>query len=177
MENCPSMNTIVVSDDNSFEESGWTMYIDDFNAMNKNNNENNSSLCFDDETICSSDLISDAASLILKNSNGDIENKSVSFKKRKMKVFAIDDSLEDTASSPVNSPKVCDIMKQPFTKTSKHKEMDISQVKGNNNIASSDEVVDERSNLGFTGRESENTELKKRGFCLVPLSVVVNYFN
>ncbi|EEF39564.1 vascular-related unknown protein 1 [Ricinus communis] len=202
MEDYPSMNStmrtlvssssnderaiLVVDDDDddkySFEESGWTMYLDD--SFDNNGDENHSSFPFDDETAASS-LVSDAASLIFKKSDGDLEksglpidnNKSysrLSFKKRKTKGALVDDSLEDTASSPVNSPKVYDIMNQ-FNKSIKQRDMDVSQDKGNN-ITSSDQLLDDRSNLGFLGRESDNTELKKRGLCLVPVSMVVNYF-
>lgn len=36
--------------------------------------------------------------------------------------------------------------------------------------------VDERNESGFIGREGDCTELKKRGLCLVPFSMVANYF-
>lgn len=96
--------------DVSPEESGWTMYFDDF--FNQHNNENS---CF--SSGLESSLISDAASSVLKNKVADNHEQAtgfsqkknsdrLSFKKRKAKVVAIDDDLEDTASSPANSPKV-----------------------------------------------------------------------
>lgn len=32
--------------------------------------------------------------------------------------------------------------------------------------------IDERTEVGLTGRDSDRTELKKRGLCLVPLSSI-----
>lgn len=115
--------------DDSFEESGWTMYFEDFFAQNNREDRDDgfnehSSFSFDDDG--SSSMVSDAASLAVKKSAGDhhgekvvgfpINNKSfkynLSLKKRRTKGALLDDPLEDTASSPVNSPKVRNI--NPF---------------------------------------------------------------
>lgn len=83
------------------EESGWTMYLEDF-RIDKNYEQS----CFSYETS----LISDAGSTA-KIKRG-CYNEMSSFKKRKtiLKVVLVDDdyddALEDTASSPVQSPKV-----------------------------------------------------------------------
>ncbi|KAJ7948467.1 putative CTD small phosphatase-like protein 2 [Quillaja saponaria] len=140
------------------EESSWTMYLEDFSF--NNNTEHNCSIS------SSSSLVSDAASLAAKNiDNRDpvvdlcVDHKSftkkrLSFQKRKTKSYTkeaalVDDALEDTASSPVNSPK-----------------------KGNG----SGQTNDQRNEFGFDGRDDgDRTELKKRGLCLVPLSMIVNY--
>ncbi|KAJ6753603.1 VASCULAR-RELATED UNKNOWN PROTEIN 1-RELATED [Salix purpurea] len=132
MENSMSCKPLISSSSNlkttgrdSSEESGWTMYFDDLFAQNNGDDQDNDqyeqgSFSYDQDG--SSSLVSDAASLVLKKSAGDdhgeeqvggipIDNKksfrhSLSFKKRRTKGALIDDSLEDTASSPVNSPKV-----------------------------------------------------------------------
>lgn len=94
----------------SFEESGWTMYFEDFFA--NNNNEGHGSFSFADERTS---IVSDAASLVVKKSADneqivglpmDKRYKSLSLKKRRTKGVLIDDALEDTASSPVNTPMV-----------------------------------------------------------------------
>ncbi|KAH8494555.1 hypothetical protein H0E87_021090 [Populus deltoides] len=175
--------------DDSFEESGWTMYFEDFFAQNNREDRDDgfnehSSFSFDDDG--SSSMVSDAASLAVKKSAGDhhgekvvglpINNKSfkynLSLKKRRTKGALLDDPLEDTASSPVNSPKVNDhTMISQYKRNTKQKDkMEISQDKG-----SASSQIDMRSDLGFILRESDSTELKKRGLCLVPLSMVVNY--
>ncbi|KDP39074.1 hypothetical protein JCGZ_00831 [Jatropha curcas] len=194
------MRTVV---DDSFEESGWTMYLEDFFAKdNKNNNDNDVNLdhqncCFSfDDYETSSSLVSDAASLALKknpdNCKYNCEQESVglslsiankcysklSFKKRKSKGIANnslvdDDALEDTASSPVNSPKVYDMMNQ-FNKSTKqrHNNMDISLSQAKGIISGIADDESRSDHLGFIGRERESTELRKRGLCLVPLSMV-----
>ncbi|XP_016169515.1 uncharacterized protein LOC107612224 isoform X2 [Arachis ipaensis] len=161
-------------DDESPEESGWTTYFEDFFNNNNNNhsycstilsnNNNNLSSSVVDCCCCSSSLVSDAASLYAtkfvddtvqgnnKNNNKELSttmrlkkgSRSGSMKRNKntRKGF-IDDALEDTASSPLNSPKE----------------------KGNGSG-----IRDERKELGFKKRDSDYTELNKKG-CLVPLSM------
>lgn len=93
------------SDYDSQEESSWTFYFQDFMSNNNNYNEQNS--------LCSQELLINKNGALdinenrNNNNNNNINNKFV-FKKRKMKGGAreVDDDLEDTASSPVNSPKV-----------------------------------------------------------------------
>ncbi|ONI13148.1 hypothetical protein PRUPE_4G205800 [Prunus persica] len=166
MEDHHSMNSMMrksVSSENtratsheSPEESSWTMYLEDFLTSNNDDGD-------DDERSSSShgyensSTISDAASAVtrkLSAINGEVlgfdNRSSFEFERRKTKEDLLDDALEDTASSPVNSPKE----------------------KG----STSGLVVDERNELGFIGRESDCTDLKKRGLCLVPFSVVANYF-
>lgn len=77
------------------EESGWTAYLEDFS-------------CNDDEGsfMSSSSLISDAA----WNGSDGIRrlnmNKLKRSTNRRKYTYEYDGDLEDTASSPVNSPKV-----------------------------------------------------------------------
>ncbi|KAJ6417345.1 hypothetical protein OIU84_003124 [Salix udensis] len=131
----------------------------------------------------SSSMVSDAASLAVKKSSGDylsekvvglpVDNKKFKyFKKRRSRGALLDDSLEDTASSPVHSPKVTDgvMISQYRTSTKQKDKMGVSQDR-----RSASSHIDMRSDLGFILRESDETELKNRGLCLVPLSMVVNY--
>lgn len=86
------------------------MYFEDLLANNNNEYGYSSS------GLESPSLVSDAASLAGKRyesieRDGSLamvksSSKRLSFKKRKAKGALVDDALEDTASSPVNSPKV-----------------------------------------------------------------------
>ncbi|KAE8704361.1 putative Homeobox protein FWA [Hibiscus syriacus] len=78
--------------------------------------------------------------------------------------------LEDTASSPFNSPKMCD-MENQFGKIMKMKDgTDISkEEKGSGSTRERDE------SSSINGGENEETRPKKRGLCLVPLSMVVQH--
>ncbi|CAK8577183.1 unnamed protein product [Lathyrus sativus] len=101
---------------NSTEESGWTSYFDDFfNNNDDDDNLNNiNHKCSNSLSLStSSSLLSDATSLVGKNAlfdqnvekevssnkNGEMGS---SFKKRKN---IVDQALEDTATSPLNTPK------------------------------------------------------------------------
>ncbi|WJX68766.1 hypothetical protein P8452_53105 [Trifolium repens] len=104
----------------SSDESSWTKYFEDlFNNDHNNNIDDyndqkysvNSFSAFDDAF---SSLVSDDAANPLpygknlaENSQGGVEYiKRLSFKKRKKIITSlVDDDLEDTASSPINSPK------------------------------------------------------------------------
>ncbi|XP_061358232.1 vascular-related unknown protein 4 [Gastrolobium bilobum] len=140
----------------SSEESGWTMYFEDF--FNKQNtNDQKCSMTFSGvDHDSSSSLVSDAASLaptktLVNSAQAEECRNRLSFKKKKKKTKTslVDDSLEDTASSPITSPKE------------------------NGNTSGE---RDERKELpGFNERDSECTELKNKGLCLVPLSMIVNY--
>ncbi|KAK4286064.1 hypothetical protein QN277_002675 [Acacia crassicarpa] len=162
------MNSIskAPSSNEDAEESGWTTYFEDFF------NGERSSLS--SGVVASSSLLSDAATATNKLANvhefSESKNgKRFSFKKKK-KDFAtiVDDALEDTASSPLNSPKVF------HENRSDKPKMDCTHLSEEKRSISGER--EERKEMGFMEGESDCTELKKRGLCLVPLSVVVNYF-
>ncbi|XP_009772102.1 vascular-related unknown protein 1-like [Nicotiana tabacum] len=169
---------------NAQEESGWTTYLEDF-SMENNNRENNSS-CFG-----SPSLLSDAASHAVAwkncNTNNQVLNsynspmggspflKRLNLKKPKNKKIS-DPDLEDTASSPVNSPKV-----------SSFKQMDINYQRADNSSGNflgnieggsmqhQEMQTVERNNVCFDGKNNSYMDLKKKGLCLVPLSMLVKY--
>ncbi|KAK7257329.1 hypothetical protein RIF29_31215 [Crotalaria pallida] len=172
----PSSNDDISID--SIEESGWTTYFDDFFNNNQNDNQN-CSIPLSVVASSSSTLVSDAASSAAKKIVKQDEEFSVNqntckrtcFKKRKNDIITaalVDDdaALEDTATSPLNSPKVL------YGKQFENPKQNSLQEKGNNTSGQRDE---ERKEMNFNGRDSDCTELKKRGLCLVPLSMVVNY--
>ncbi|KAM1256440.1 hypothetical protein PS2_030351 [Malus domestica] len=166
------------------EESSWTMYLQDFMITNSQDDDDDD----DDRSSFSSygyencSIISDAASSVTRKFtiNGEVlgfgvvggYNRSDVMIKRKPKEAFLDDALEDTASSPVNSPKVCNLSQSTVEPTIQKDYKDIP----NAEKGSASGRVDERNESGFIGRESDCTELKKRGLCLVPFSMVANYF-
>lgn len=101
--------------DISTEESGWTMYFEEFFNDHHHNNHNCSiSLSV---VASSSHIVSDATSLVEKKipsgehveelSSLNENDKRSSFKRRRNIIEAlVDEALEDTATSCLNSPKV-----------------------------------------------------------------------
>ncbi|KAL5081783.1 hypothetical protein RYX36_010204, partial [Vicia faba] len=88
--------------------------------------------------------------------------KRLSLKKRKkIKTSLVDHDLEDTASSPINSPKI-------FKAKGKDEIDQFYEEKGN-----TEGEKDERDEVGFKERDTSNehSELNKKGFCLVPMSM------
>ncbi|OVA16183.1 hypothetical protein BVC80_8519g17 [Macleaya cordata] len=177
-------------DDDFPEESGWTDYFEDFlseDHLNREYSSNSSGF-----GMSSNSMVSDAASCAAWNNkfssndqhnvNVRLENgcKNLSFsKKRRSRVVVHDhhdDSLEDTASSPVNSPKVSDLRQLDMNPRKKfYENIEISQEKRRNCIELQNRDEERNEILSSMGRENECTELKKRGLCLVPLSMLVNY--
>lgn len=104
----------ITPDSDCSEESGWTAYFEDFSAYNNINIINND----DVQIMCSSfddspSLVSDAATngawrniSLNKHVNIPKSPTKLSFMKKTSREISADDSLEDTASSFVNSPKV-----------------------------------------------------------------------
>ncbi|KAG9454125.1 hypothetical protein H6P81_007029 [Aristolochia fimbriata] len=205
------------------EESGWTMYFEDFFLSEENNNNirDQSSGC-SSGLYGSSSLVSDAASCaaweVSNHQNGDLGSmqkscKKLSFKKKRSRVPRNDEDLEDTASSPANSPKVCDLKQfhdmNPrkgvvhVSETSQFQEEMGEEIMGEEIMGEeimgeeimgeeimgeemgeemgygkppSELQMDGRSNLGFVHQEgNECTQLKKKGLCLVPISMLANY--
>ncbi|OMP04481.1 hypothetical protein COLO4_09606 [Corchorus olitorius] len=174
-------------DDDTHEESSWTMYFEDFS--NNNNMINDTMDDDDDESSLlsfssdinyqSSSLVSDAACSAAKRhafgaSGNNQSCNRLSFKKRKAEKGGslVDYDLEDTASSPVNSPKVCNLVNH-FDKNLKQKHvMDISHQEKGSASSSGHERNDE---LNYIDHNNGSDQLKKRGLCLVPLSMVVQY--
>ncbi|XP_042041515.1 vascular-related unknown protein 1-like isoform X2 [Salvia splendens] len=137
------------------EESGWTQYLEDFS-------------CNRDSFISSSSMVSDAAW------NGSSDTiKQLNLKKlnrRRKNTYEYDDALEDTASSPVHSPKVSTMMKQMEVN---HRKMDESNSK---NFLKPEREERNTKNIVIDNETSDQyMELRKRGLCLVPMSALINY--
>ncbi|CAK7348962.1 unnamed protein product [Dovyalis caffra] len=158
------------------EESGWTSYFEDFS----NHKEEDDSLC---STFDNSSMVSDAASfpprksshVVASPSSGGLPKK-LTFKKTRAKEISLDDSLEDTASSPANSPKVSDLRPIDMNPR-KTNDQHFNSSLGNKESSSSEQCAeglqtsDQRSEMNFSSGKNDCIELKKRGLCLVPLSI------
>ncbi|KAK1260141.1 hypothetical protein QJS04_geneDACA018091 [Acorus gramineus] len=160
----PSKETTASS---SSEESGWTKYFEDFISSSQTQNM----------SIEGSSLVSDAASgVIVASKTPATTFKKLSFKKRRRRGGGSgvdEDPLEDTASSPVNSPKVGGL--NQLDENPRKKDDTIEKTK-EGEIGPGDPVEvhgNETEEMVFVGNEC--SELKKRGLCLVPLSMLVNY--
>ncbi|XP_015081770.1 vascular-related unknown protein 1-like [Solanum pennellii] len=165
------------------EESGWTTYLEDF-SMEQHNNNNNSEISTYCDSFGSPSLLSDAASHAVWNNCYNNNNnygspflKRLNLKKPRNNKIS-DPDLQDTASSPVNSPKV----------SSFNKQMDINYRRGDNNNNGNFqgfegssrqhqemETIEKNSTMCFDERNKSYMDLKKKGLCLVPLSMLVNY--
>ncbi|KAK9284853.1 hypothetical protein L1049_024033 [Liquidambar formosana] len=159
------------------EESGWTSYFEDFS----NNREH--SYC---SSYGTTSLVSDAASCVawkISDKNRAIScspsmetspKQELNFRQRKAKEIYHDDSLEDTASSPVNSPKVSDLKQMDINPRKADDNMDSSLGKGG--VSDHEESQPQKNEMNFNGKNNDCSELRKRGLCLVPLSMLVKYF-
>ncbi|KAF3779984.1 hypothetical protein EJ110_NYTH26618 [Nymphaea thermarum] len=170
------------------QESGWTGYFEYFLRQGRGI-EVTSSSAYEGRPL--STTVSDAASAAAENLLCNVQVsapskacKRLEFKRRKAK-YVLDEDIEDTASSPLSSPKVSGM------------NLDIGSCKKEENCAAAvvislslflaDPIAENssinRSPLQPEGRdqmlqipaENEHTELKKRGLCLVPLSMLADY--
>ncbi|KAL5573306.1 hypothetical protein UlMin_022903 [Ulmus minor] len=163
------------------EESGWTAYFEDFSNNNKNDivkdidEGGEKSFC---SSFCSSSLVSDAASYYPATAwrLSHKTPKKLNFKKTRTKeISVLDDSLEDTASSPANSPKVGDLRLDMKNKQDDDLIESSLRKGGISDKCYSELEAEESTRVDFNGGKTDCIELKKRGLCLVPLSMLVNY--
>uniref|UniRef100_A0ACD5UL37 Uncharacterized protein n=1 Tax=Avena sativa TaxID=4498 RepID=A0ACD5UL37_AVESA len=168
------------------EESSWTGYFVDFMMSEEEKKRQEASYCtYDqDEEEEEGSMVSDAASL----APAALPDRYKGLKKLKKKVFKAldhDDSLEDTASSPVNSPKVSALSQLEFSPKRRcnvrdlaNKEVGIGYDHGREEMdcEDSDAMMEgvrflDQNHKGIT----PCAELKDKGLCLVPLSMLLNY--
>ncbi|GAB4846202.1 hypothetical protein Ancab_025198 [Ancistrocladus abbreviatus] len=111
------------------QESGWTLYFKDFMADNSSENSSFLSGCEADSIASQKDIAYHGVTeLPIRQSC-----ERFSSKKRKEKINSIDDELEDTASSPVHSPKLNDL-NQLYTKSKEIDSRSIYQGKANGSV-------------------------------------------
>ncbi|PIN14935.1 hypothetical protein CDL12_12445 [Handroanthus impetiginosus] len=160
-------NTNIVAEENESykeeeeEESGWTYYLEDF------------SNCSNGSFMSSPSLVSDAAWNGVESMNQIRRLNFKNLKKGSFKKYSCDDDFEDTASSPVNSPKVSSLKRMEVN----YRRIDdvaagnfLGKEAGSNNFSRDDKnVADDRNS-------DQYVDLRKKGLCLVPMSTFMNYF-
>ncbi|KAL8045421.1 hypothetical protein ABFX02_08G113200 [Erythranthe guttata] len=180
-------NNNMSSSSSGEEESGWTDYLDDY-SYSKSNNGGESNI----NSFGSPSLISDAAWNGSDNNNNKNNNNISSplrilnfknLKRNKYRKYSYaEDDYEDTASSPVNSPKVSS-MKQMEVNYRKLDDLAAANFLGKQTGASNfSEVVTEEKNGNNKNNaiESKNNidhqfvDLRTRGLCLMPISALMN---
>ncbi|KAF8090246.1 hypothetical protein N665_0482s0039 [Sinapis alba] len=143
------------------EESGWTTYLEDFSNQYRTHPED---IDHQDKSSCS--LLDVSPSLVSDAATGAFSSQSfpvnfpvkLKFGKARTKKICEDDSLEDTASSPVNSPK------------GNMRGMGDHQIQ----IQEGDEQKMRNLREG-NNSNINNLDLRSRGLCVVPISMLGNF--
>ncbi|GAU49962.1 hypothetical protein TSUD_272160 [Trifolium subterraneum] len=157
------------------EESGWTTYFEDFSKGIE------PSYCSGGGSSLVSDAASYAAWKFSNHHNHVVASKlpkKLCFKKTRSKMISNDDPLEDTASSPVNSPKMRDMSPNEIVSRKIDDQLQAGSMgKGFTSSKNHSEMVhmDDMHEFEFNEKNIDSTDLKQRGLCLVPLSLLVNY--
>ncbi|KAG2299371.1 hypothetical protein Bca52824_035843 [Brassica carinata] len=150
------------SSDQTPEESSWTMYFEDFF-------ESSSSIV--DVGEFSSSSVSDAMSFVAtkktlnisKQEGSNSSNKFSTEKTRNREIpFGRHHDLEDTASSPSRSPNVYSMMN--LLDNTRHGGGVVGE---NTNNVKGESAVQNQGGL--------SVDLKQKGLCLVPMSMVTNF--
>ncbi|KAK9133510.1 hypothetical protein Scep_013038 [Stephania cephalantha] len=194
MENSTNLSSMNKPDEitstGATEESGWTVYFEDFfsDTNNREYSMSSTSSLVSDAASCAAWKfadISDPVTQLASAAGPEKRSKRLSFKKKRICRGGSnddddDDALEDTASSPANSPKISDLRKFEANQRRKDVNIDVSDQGTTFNQNQFSELhqqyhIDQMKERGFIGQESECTELKKRGLCLVPMSMLMNY--
>ncbi|ESW21707.1 hypothetical protein PHAVU_005G093000 [Phaseolus vulgaris] len=144
----PSPKNETKSECDSSEESGWTKYFEDFLNNHFDDQKCCSSVSFSGVDRYSTSFVSAAKKMLTDDDSTQPEESSFKKRKKIKTALLVDDALEDTASSPVKGCK---------EKRNTQRERDESQ------------------ELVFNRRDNDHTELKKKGLCLVPLSMITKY--
>ncbi|KAF8051003.1 hypothetical protein N665_1830s0009 [Sinapis alba] len=162
--------------DHQAEESGWTTYLEDFSKQYRTTHREDSD--HQDKSSCSllgvsSSLVSDAATDAISGRSFPVKFSSkLKFGKARTKKVCEDDSLEDTASSPVNSPKVSQ-SERIQTPPRKHDDYVSSSFVMRNTRGIEDHLM---GNLNEGNNSNDNNmDLRSRGLCVVPISMLANF--
>ncbi|GAB2233820.1 hypothetical protein Droror1_Dr00003049 [Drosera rotundifolia] len=178
------------------EESGWTQYLEDFSPVHTYEPKQGrlSGVAEKEEgddinsvTVMDASLMTDAGSgpewkknRIVMYGNKFVLKKVNCANTGMMsgrEVIPLDDSLEDTASSPVNSPKIAlsfkrmDIMNPRKICPDERTEGYAGKTGDSESYAVLKGSVGGKIDHGCSGAD----QLKKKGLCLVPLSAFINY--
>ncbi|XP_064998971.1 uncharacterized protein LOC135633446 [Musa acuminata AAA Group] len=97
-------------------------------------------------------------------------SKKLSTKRRKTAAEDDDDPLEDTATSPVKTRRV-GVSDQSHMKPGKRKQTEVDDV----GFVRSEELSKDADDVNSARSSCGRTDLRKKGLCLVPLSMVMHY--
>ncbi|XP_030546345.1 vascular-related unknown protein 1-like [Rhodamnia argentea] len=169
-----------IPDGEGSEESGWTTYLEDFSRNSADGGDN--SFCSTFRTL---PMVSDAASCAIHGNAVAEPNpprRLSTIKRTRTREITDEDPLEDTATSPVNSPKINHLKRMEMMGTRMTDDPPLHHALGNGGAS--------ESCMGLKVRESSESEktmcggddwqkyecssLRKRGLCLVPLSIFMN---
>ncbi|XP_047335942.1 vascular-related unknown protein 1-like [Impatiens glandulifera] len=169
-------------EDQEPEESGWTSYFEDFEMMNQRDDQKekigNSYSNNSNRSIVSGDVSSAAAAwkIITAGTSQTPPPKKLNLRKktRTEKVSDFDDSLEDTATSPVSSPKMGSLMKTKMKARGSRYHDNTGSPLGKEE-AGNKEGNEKKYGCISNIDNDEYEDLQKRGLCLVPFSMFSNY--
>jgi hypothetical protein len=171
-----------IDDHDHQEESGWTTILEDYSNQNRTHYEESDR----DKSSCS--LLGVSPSLV---SDAATEGRSIpvnfpaklKFGRARTKKICEDDSLEDTASSPVNSPKVSQFehIQTPPRKiedyVSSSFAMENMRRMGDHQIQMQEGDAQKMTMMRNLreGNNNNNMDLRSRGLCVVPISMLANF--
>ncbi|XP_010051082.2 vascular-related unknown protein 1 [Eucalyptus grandis] len=168
-------------DDGGGEESGWTTYLQDFSR----NNDGEDSFC---SGFGTSSLVSDAASYAIHRNAAaaaaaepKAPRRLSTIKRMRTREITDEDPLQDTATSPVNSPKITHLKRVEMIGTRMTDDsLNLSLGSGGASescmgLKARESNENEKMMYGTDGQNYECSSLRKRGLCLVPLSMFMNY--
>lgn len=167
--------------DGGGEESGWTTYLQDFSRNSDGDGED--SFC---STFGTSSLVSDAVSCAIHRdavAMPKAPRRLSMIKRTRTREITDEDPLEDTATSPVNSPKINHLKRMEMMGTRMTDDPPLHLSLGNGGASESCMGLKVRESnesektvySGDDGQKYECSSLRKRGLCLVPLSIFMNY--
>ncbi|CAN8258507.1 unnamed protein product [Cochlearia groenlandica] len=150
------------------EESGWATIIEEFSYTTHHEYSDHQ-----DKSSCS--LLGVSSSLVSGAAKDSFSCKSspvkIKFGKARTKKIVEDDSLEDTATSPANSPKVRLLLINLITQENMRSMMD-HQIKTQEG---DEQKVTMMMNLQEVNNNNNNMDLRSRGLCVVPISMLAKF--
>ncbi|XP_021856461.2 vascular-related unknown protein 2 [Spinacia oleracea] len=177
---------------NCSEESGWTLYFEEFLANNDNYNTDNIIQDYEQEVEEEKEEEEDTslsssayrAKRVRKVCNRKLISKTRNIHANKF----VDEELEDTASSPGHSPKVNNELNHLCMKSNETDSQDVYKAYNSSHFQT-EEKKDKLTNLSQEkGQNMQNAgegidmgileaQLRKKGLYLVPMSMLLNHIS
>ncbi|XP_062196673.1 vascular-related unknown protein 1-like [Phragmites australis] len=171
-------------DGEASEESGWTSYIDYFMETQGRQKEEESSVAdpsADDvgrrsTSECSAECAVGGSTRLPALVEPSEASRRLRLKKegRTTKKVLYDESLEDTATSPISSPKLIELRDSDANHQSKEfshsKKTTVDDKFGRDNHINNGNGANTTTDMIDHDGAYDNNELRKKGLCLVPVS-------